>query len=338
MRDTSAAKKAAIVTRKSLGQSNRQVAQKENVNPSTVSKINNRYGDKHNFDEKKPRSGRPRKLSDRDVRRALYLLSTRQAKNATDLQRAEFPHVTVDTVRKALRRTGLKAYARRDVPLITKRQERLRVDWAEKHCYWTAEDWRAVIFSDESKFNLFGSDGREWCWRKPGEALDPKYTKKKVKHGGGHIMVWGCITSHGVGRLHRIDGIMDRFQYVDILTSDLLGTLSDHNLDHHSIYFQQDGDSKHRSGHTKGFLELENIDLLPWAPSSPDMNCIENCWDHVNRMVRARDPLPSNLDELWEALQEEWYGIGQEYIDNLYNSMPNRVRELLKAKGQATRY
>ena len=114
-------------------------------------------------------------------------------------------------------------------------------------------------------------------------------------------MVWGCITLHGVGRLHRIDGIMDRFQYVDILTSDLLGTLSDHNLDHHSIYFQQDGDSKYRSGHTKGFLELKNIDLLPWAPSSPDMKCIENCWDHVNRMMRARDPLPSNLDELWNA-------------------------------------
>lgn len=338
MRDTSAAKKAAIVTQKSLGQSNRQVAEKENVNPSTVSKINKCYGPKHNFDEKKPRSGRPRKLSDKDVRHALHLLSTGQRKNASDLCRMDFPHVTVDTIRKVLKDTGMKAYARRNVPLITKSQQRRWVDWAEKHCYWTKEDWLAVVFSDESKFNLFGSDGREWCWRKPREGLDPRYTKKNVAHGGGHIMVWGCITRHGVGRLHRIDGIMDRFQYVDILTSDLLGTLSDHNLDPADIYFQQDGDSKHRSGHTKGFLNLEGIDLLPWTANSPNMNCIENCWDYVDRMVRNRNPLPKNLDELWDALQEEWYHIDQAYIDKLYDSMPNRVRDCLKAKGQSTRY
>ena len=40
-------------------------------------------------------------------------------------------------------------------------------------------------------------------------------------------------------------------------------------------------------------------------------------------MLRSRNPLPKNLDELWEALQEEWYHIDQAYIDKLYDSMPN---------------
>jgi hypothetical protein len=74
-------------------------------------------------------------------------------------------------------------------------------DWAESHCYWEDENWGAVVFSDESKFNLFGSDGRQWCWREPGQANNARYTKK-LKHGGGNMMVWGCITRHGVGRLH----------------------------------------------------------------------------------------------------------------------------------------
>ena len=68
------------------------------------------------------------------------------------------------------------------------------------------------------------------------------------------------------------------------------------------------------------------------------MNSIENCWDHINRMVRSRNPLPKNLDQLWDALQDEWYHIDQAYIDKLYDSMPHRVCDLLKAKGQSTHY
>jgi transposase len=151
-------------------------------------------------------------------------------------------------------------------------------------------------------------------------------------------MVWGCITRHGVGELHRIEGIMDRFGYTDILSESLLGTLDKHNLDRSTVYFQHDGDSKHQSKHAKGWLELEGFDVLPWCPNSPDMNIIENLWDHLDRMVRARNPLPKNKEELWLALKEEWDNIDQQFIDRLYDSLPNRVRDLLKANGGETRY
>ena len=131
---------------------------------------------------------------------------------------------------------------------------------------------------------------------------------------------------------------MDRFGYVDILQESLLGTLDDHDIDRSTVYFQQDGDSKHTSRHARGWFDLEGFDLLPWCPQSPDMSIIENLWDHLDRMVHARKVLPTNLDELWAALQEEWAKIDQKFIDKLYDSMPNRVRELLKNKGQATHY
>jgi hypothetical protein len=87
-----------------------------------------------------------------------------------------------------------------------------------------------MIFSDESKFMLFKSDGHQYAWFRPGQALDPRFTKKIVKHGGGNIMVWGCISSKGVGRLHRIEGIMCGPDYVDILEKDYLGSLKDLGL------------------------------------------------------------------------------------------------------------
>ncbi|GFV61025.1 transposable element Tcb1 transposase [Trichonephila clavipes] len=48
--------------------------------------------------------------------------------------------------------------------------------------------WNEVIFSDESKFNIFGSDGRRMVSRKPNTSHHPKHTIPTVKHGGGSVM------------------------------------------------------------------------------------------------------------------------------------------------------
>ncbi|KAL1743102.1 hypothetical protein HDZ31DRAFT_5177, partial [Schizophyllum fasciatum] len=70
----------------------------------------------------------------------------------------------------------------------------------------------------------------------------------------------------------------------------------------------------------------------------PDMSAVENPWDELDDRVRRRRILPKNKEEMWEALQEEWYGLPQSYIDKLYESMPRRIDALVKAKGRATKY
>jgi hypothetical protein len=41
---------------------------------------------------------------------------------------------------------------------------------------------------------------------------------------------------------------------------------------------------------------------------------------------------------MWIALQEEWANIDEDYIEKLYESMPNCVAALWKAKGSWTKY
>ena len=68
------------------------------------------------------------------------------------------------------------------------------------------------------------------------------------------------------------------------------------------------------------------------------MNIIKHVWDQIDHLVRSRDPLLCNRDELWEALQEEWENFPQEALNKLYKSMPHHVAALIAARGGNTKY
>ena len=81
--------------------------------------------------------------------------------------------------------------------------------------------WRTVLWSDETKIELFGHNDHRYVWRKKGEACKPKNTISTVKHGGVSIMLWGCFVAGGTGALHKIDGITRTENDVDILKQHL---------------------------------------------------------------------------------------------------------------------
>ncbi len=159
-----------------------------------------------------------------------------------------------------------------------------------------------------------------------------------MKHGGGSMMVWGCLTPDGPGRLCGVEGNMDAIQYCKILKKGLLGTLTDHGDRQSVVIFQQDKDPKHKSHLAMTWFAEHNIRVLPWIPNSPDMNIIEHVWKHLNNRVHARKRLPSNTEELWAALKEEWEAIDGDFIRRLYESMPHHVAALRKAKGSYVKY
>jgi hypothetical protein len=52
--------------------------------------------------------------------------------------------------------------------------------------------------------------------------------------------------------------------------------------------------------------------------------------------VRRRFPPPTSVRQLEDFHQEEWYKISLETAQNLYESIPRRTADILKAKGCAT--
>lgn len=85
-----------------------------------------------------------------------------------------------------------------------------RLKFANDHKHWTEEDWMKVLFTDESKFEIFGTKRRVYIRRRPHEKYHKSCILPTVKHGGGSVMVWGSVSAKGVGPLKLIEGIMDK--------------------------------------------------------------------------------------------------------------------------------
>ena len=133
--------------------------------------------------------------------------------------------ISEQTVCRRLHEIGLKGPATRKKPYINKVNRGKRLEYAKTYREKPLGYWNNVLWTDESKFILFGSDGKVMVWRTPKEELDPKCTVSTVKYGGGNVKCWGCFSSCGVRNLVFIDGNMTGEVYRDILQNNLFESM-----------------------------------------------------------------------------------------------------------------
>jgi len=232
----------------------------------------------------------------------------------------------------------MKAVVKKKRPLLKKRHKLDRFAFAVKHKHWTIEDWKRVVWSDETKINRLGSDGRKWVWKKPGESLSDRLVEGTVKFGGGNLMMWGCMLWEGPGYACKIDGRMDGELYVKIMQDELQESLAYYNKRADRVIFQQDNDCKHTCKKAQAYFKTQNYDILWWPAQSPDLNPIEHLWTHLKKKLSQYEEPPNGMLELWERVQKEWDAIEPEVCQNLIESMPRRIKALLRARGGYTKY
>ena len=282
-------------------------------------------------------SGAKPKLSKRDDN-ALKLLVKRNRKTSLRaickiFQSSEGKKVSHVTIRNHLRNFGIKSYRCKRVPLLSVANKRKRLAWVKSN---NMKDWNKIIYSDECRFSLV-SDRPEFCLRQKGEHLIPQCTTKTVKMSAG-IMVWGCLSKHGVGQLHRIpQGLhINANEYINILQSALIPSIKKlfHNQDYEFVHDQA---PCHSARSVVTWLNGNNIHFVrDWPPQSPDLNIIEHIWDFIGRKLHGMDS--RNLDELWVNVQNIWAHIPQDFINALYLSIPNRLAAVKKNRGGSTDY
>lgn len=323
-----------------------QIAKELECAPITIRELLKKI-EKHESLDDAPRTGRPKSTTPREERTIKFrsLKDRRITGKAMALKEAPTfckNKLSIRTARNILREADLNGRVARNKPLLSKKNRLARFQWAKIHRQVTVEEWKRVIFSDESPFTLFQEGGKIYVRRRVGEEFLDECLFPTVKHGGGKIQVWGCFSWRGAGPLKRINGIMDAAMYREILKAHMAPYLKklaeEKKVAEEEIMFQQDNDPKHTSKKVKNYLSNKKIIVLDWISQSPDMNPIENAWKYLKNRLVEHTPKPSNLDEVFEIIKEEWSKIPLSYFQGLIEGMPRRVQALYDARGHHTKY
>ncbi|GBM54333.1 Transposable element Tc1 transposase [Araneus ventricosus] len=175
---------------------------------------------------------------------------------------------------------------------------KLHLDFEKSVVYNDISFWESVIFVDESKFNIFGSDGRKTVWRKPNEELNPKNLWPTVKHGGRGIMVWECFAASGMGNLVFIENYMGQYKYINILKENLKISAQKLRIPN-TFNLYQDNDSKHTGLNVRLWLLYNCPKVVKTPPYSPDLNPFENVWHEITRKhdISSKEQLKAVLTE-----------------------------------------
>ena len=319
------------------GMSARAVARRINVDHRTISRLRQRFRE-FGSTANRPHARRPRVTTpaqDRYIRllhmRDRFRTATRTADETVGLNNRR---ITAQTVRNRLREANLRARRPLRGLDLTDARRRNRLAWANAHVRWPLARWRRVLFSDESRFNLYHADGRRRVWRRVGERFSDVAVDRRVAHGGGGVMVWAGIAHGQRTQLYFIEGNMNAQRYRDEILIPIVVPFA--HL--HDVIFQQDNARPHVARVCMQLLEDEHMPVLQWPAFSPDMSPIENLWDILDRSVRQRLQVPRNIRQLREALAEEWNNIPQATIDHLIMSVRRRCTALVGANGGHTRY
>lgn len=326
-----------IVREYEAGKGYRKLSKQFNVPVSSVQSIIKKWKEQGSVTNK-PRTGAPKKINLRACSKLVRMVKKNPRTTRKELVEEMSSigvNVTRQTVTNTLRSEGLRKYQARRVPLLKKSHLEARKKFAADMLKKEDSYFDKILWSDETKIELFGNNYNNKVWREPGSAYNRNNTLPTVKHGGGSIMAWGCFSSSGTGELHVIKGTMNSQKYCEILDKCLCSSARILGLGRRWT-FQQDNDPKHTSRQTTEWFRTHRISVLEWPSQSPDLNPIENLWKQLK--VKVGERRPSNLKELEEVCTEEWGKIPADVCHNLVSSYRRRLEAVLANKGHATKY
>ena len=283
----------------------RQIAEKCDVSHTIVARIRKRYVSRLISSQ----NGRPRLISDRAAREIAHFFRSDNYKTPKIAAHEIEISASEWTIRRSLRRIGLRAKEEESEPALSNKNIKLRKQFVDTYEEWMTKDWKRVIWSDETKINRFKFDARSWYWTSSENNDQPGGIKQTMKFGGGSIMCWGCFTRRGVGPLVRIEGIMRKERYLTILHSNLPSVVNSIGYNKRKVVFQQDEHPKYTAKIVKTWLENQNFSVMKWPAQGPDMNPIENLLSILKRRMAKYNNPSSGVYELWERTQLEWYNI-----------------------------
>ncbi len=249
--------------------------------------------------------------------------------------------VSKSTIKRRLHQSEYRGFTTRCKPLVSLKNRKARLEFAKRHLKKPSQFWNNILWTDETKINLYQSDGKRRVWRRKGTAHDPKHTTSSVKHGGGSVMAWACMAASGTGSL----------VFIDAVTADKSSRMNSEVFSgNYLLIFSQmlqnslDGASQCRWTMTQSILQKQPKSF--WRERSGllcngqvnhlTLNPIEHAFHLLKTKLKGK--CPKNKQELKTVAVEAWQSITRDETQHLVMSMRSRLQAVIDCKGFATKY
>lgn len=284
------------------------------------------------------KSKRSRKITPRQLSQLKSLIRRDPFATITELKRELGLSMHRSTISKYCAHLGIRRLVSPKKFNISLEHSEERFNYAMLRANWTAFDWEKIVFCDESGLDNSGFY-RRLVWRPRGMRFAQQFIYR-APNMTLRINYFSYVSSIGVGKLF-VYKRMDSPTYCQIV-SKMICELRE-KFEHDDFKIVHDNAAFSQSEYTRRYLEENDLRkyFVHIPPYSPDMNIVENLWALLKRKVRERCFLfGQTRGRRWfiELLQREWSSIPLSVIDNLYLSLPARMRAIVEADGVTTRF
>ena len=268
--NTSPQLRALIYSRYEEGMSSSTIATLSNTTPCTVQRIIKNYKERGHHNDI-PRTGRPPKFNDRDIRHLKITIEGDRRQSLSDITSTINAAITspahYNTIWNAINQDlSMNARKAAKKPFLKDLHKKARFNWAKEYRVWGKEDWKHVIWTDEASVEIGKNSRVVWVWRRPGERYLDKCLIPTFKSGRQSLMVWGCIAYGRRGPLVRMP--KDQKKALDYIQLVLGGPLLDFYMElseERGVVAVMEGSILHRlSQFLTCLLRLKEI--LNWVP------------------------------------------------------------------------
>jgi hypothetical protein len=323
----------------------RQLFKDQGIPPTTAYRILKQPDPRrlHNSKTRKETRGRKSKLSERDLR-SVELLLWRSGYDGRVLSWGTLAFESgLDVSGHTLQRHFKTLNYRRCMACrkgwTNSKDAATRVKFAKEMLakYPNLDDWKNIRFTDECHLG-YGPAGRIFITRRPGEGTCPdctQYKNEPHKRDKKKIHVWSAVGFNYKSKLYRYttgksNGAITAKVYLDLLKREVPMwpkemVLEEDNAPGHGVAKDSIVNRWKRDNNVKSYYN---------CAYSPDLAPIENCWRAPKAWLRKIGHWDD--DSVWEVANEGWNALTQKKVNEWCLSMPQRLRDVIKAEGQMT--
>lgn len=324
------------------------IAEGLDVKTDTVRKTIQRHPYRPPNGASKPRSGRPKVLDKRTMRRIRKYAAQNHTCKYREIKHDLGLSCSATTISRFMISIGLTHWISLQRPKLTEHYAKLRLLWATAVLFWVYK-WRTVIFSDECSVERGAGRRRVWTWGRAQDRYKPEFINLNSQGSSGkslRIMIWGAIWYGGRSNVVICQGDSESKRqgfsansYINILEDQLPLIYKP------GMRFMHDNSKIHTAKKVKLWLEQHGIWIFDHPAYSPDMNPIEHIWSILKQQLVENHEYLFDMgtseqayQALKAAIEQEWRAIDQEVINSIISSMPSRVDAVLDARGWYTKY